>query len=168
MGFYHFPFDCQNLAIVVRMPPDQPRERVKFVTKASISSQLRYFTTKQDQSSKVTLLAGWNVTGIDAYEAPFSLAREYNANFSDFNTSVADPLNTAYRLSMDQTPVPFDPYIELYGQISYYDDPGASTVKFPYISDPVSEGVFLIRIQRDPITYSAREISLAMLMSSPG
>ena len=160
MGFYYFPFDCQNLIIRLVMSSDLPRDTVRFSTQARIGPALRSYSAALGEPEAVSLLSGWNVTGIHHQERPFHARGElYDGSATATST---DPL-TSFVSNHENGVVIEATRFEVLGMQVGGTPAETETFNIPYWRD-VSEAVFVVQVERVADTCLTNFVVLVALL----
>ena len=170
MGFHYFPFDCQNL--LIRIHPTEPGDTIRLVATSSISPKLLEFSAEVEQTDAVTLLAGWNVTGVSHHVATENVKSVYAQHL---RTAYDDPTIgvNARRASVTQVEtaeaagLAYDPLFAMMVRTSAGFSPnevGTIAEVLPAGGADTSAATFSIQIIRLTPTYIFNFVLLVMML----
>ena len=138
MEFRRFPYDKQELEVIVRAPANLPRAEYVLVPKATVdpaimAQQAKSAANDPDNPGK-DVIAGWRVLRMSASERALIA-----------NTTFWDP--TIYR---DGASTSTDPLFSLMEAVTELGPAAVADATIPYYSVPLSEGVFVVYVCRIP------------------
>lgn len=150
MEFRRFPYDRQDLEILLRAPAWAPRAQYRMVPNAAVDPailelQARSRASDPNNAGK-DVIAGWRVVSMTASERPLLL-----------NTTIWDP-------TIFSGPTTADPLFNLMEAASAAGEAAVADAGIPYYSIAVSEASFVLHVCRIPSSYIYNFIFLVTLL----
>ena len=141
MEFRRFPYDKQELEVIVRAPANLPRQEYVMVPKATVDpavmEQQAKSAANDPNNPGKDVIAGWRVERMSALERPLIA-----------NTTFWDP--TLYR---DGASTTTDPLFSLMDAVTAAGPAAVAEATIPYYSVELSEAVFVVYVCRIPSSY---------------
>ena len=141
MEFRRFPYDKQELEVIVRAPANLPRQEYVMVPKATVDpavmEQQARSAANDPNSPGKDVIAGWRVERMSASERPLIA-----------NTTFWDP--TVFR---DGASTSTDPLFSLMDAVTELGPAAVADATIPYYSVELSEAVFVVYVCRIPSSY---------------
>ena len=141
MEFRRFPYDKQELEVIVRAPANLPRQEYVMVPKATVDpavmEQQAKSAANDPNNPGKDVIAGWRVERMSASERPLIA-----------NTTFWDP--TLFR---DGASTTTDPLFSLMDAVTELGPAAVADATIPYYSVELSEAVFVVYVCRIPSSY---------------
>ena len=151
MEFRRFPYDKQQLEVVLRAPSDKPRGDFIYAPRAAVDpavmeSQAKSRANDPNDPGK-DVIAGWRVVRMTASERPLM----YNATI--WNSSIYSGASTSD-----------DPLFAVMKSTTLAGPQAVARIGVPYFSQALSEASFMVHVCRIPTSYLYNFVFLVTLL----